>query len=261
MPTITIYDSKTHQELEVVSRKNYDSGSYYLPSITVPRSVYNGSICGQYNGALPSYYPMISKPHDKDAKNINVVFSAPFLATDKVLECYVYSTEGDVDYYAPVPKKDNSFVFKEGVKPEEITIEDITATEDGVVQTVVPRIVNFSYIQKHYLATHDVGSIYYYKDTTSYRLVNGKWHDKTFIPSSTLKEYIVNYAFVAATSEEADELTMTAGQDINNNGRDESSSYTKTIPSPTLAYKGPVYNEQPSADGKKISLIRVNEKG
>ena len=54
---------------------------------------------------------------------------------------------------------------------------------------------------------------------------------------------------------------MTAGQDINNNGRDESSSYTKTIPSPTLAYKGPVYNEQPSADGKKISLIRVNEKG
>lgn len=261
MPTITIYDSKTHQELEVVSRKNYDSGSYYLPSITAPRSVYNGSICGQYNGALPSYYPMISKPHDKDAKNINVVFSAPFLATDKVLECYVYSTEGDVDYYAPVPKKDNSFVFKEGVKPEEITIEDITATEDGVVQTVVPRIVNFSYIQKHYLATHDVGSLYYYKDTTSYRWVGDRWHDKTFIPSSTLKEYIVNYAFVAATSEEADELTMTAGQDINNNGRDESSSYTKTIPSPTLAYKGPVYNEQPSADGKKISLIRVNEKG
>ena len=171
MPTVSIYDIKTHQELEVVSRQNYDRGKYYLPSITSPRSVYNGSVCGQYNGALPNYYPMISRPHVENASNITFTFSADFLSKEQEIECYVYTTEGDVDYYAPLPKANNNFVFKNDAKPEDITIESMTATKDGVVQTIVPKIVNFSYIQKHYLATHDVFSTYYYKDTTSYKFV------------------------------------------------------------------------------------------
>ena len=259
MPTVSIYDIKTHQELEVVSRQNYDRGKYYLPSITSPRSVYNGSVYGQYNGALPNYYPMISRPHVENASNITFTFSADFLSKEQEIECYVYTTEGDIDYYAPLPKANNNFVFKNDAKPEDITIEGITATKDGVAQTIVPKIVNFSYIQKHYLATHDVSSTYYCKDTTSYKFVKDEWHDKTFMPHFTLATHLTHYAFIAGVSEDADRLiTSVIGTTLNER---LAAQYAKTIPVPTLTYYGAVYNEKPSSDGETVRLIRVNEKG